>query len=173
MELRDPDVSLRAAFQRMAEEFRAAGEARHREVCSMDEAAFAAYVTRLSAASRGEGLERGRVLEHSYWALDNSELVGVSRLRPTLDAFHERLTGHLGFELIPARWTLPTGLRLVEQTLEKARVLGKTGLLVCCDPENERRRQVFELAGAVLLDEVSGLLQEGDAYRKVRYRIAL
>lgn len=174
VELRDPSVELRDAFLRMAEAFRAAGEARHREVLSLDTGGFAAYVARLASAERGEGLPRGQVPERSFWAVDaTGEMTGVSRLRPRLDAFHERLAGHIGFEVAPSHRDLETGRRLLELTFGKARDSGLSALVLCCDPENRYRCEVIEAAGGNLLDEVRGLLPEGDAYRKVRYRVSL
>ena len=55
-------------------------------------------------------LQRGRTAERTFWALEGAEVVGVSRLRPKLDPFHERLTGHIGFELPPSRWTTPSAI---------------------------------------------------------------
>lgn len=173
MELREPDAALRATFLKMADAFRAAGEARHRETCSMDETAFAKYVQRLQARGRGEALERGTVTEQTFWLLDGETIGGVSRLRPKLDPFHERLTGHIGFEIAPTHRLGDAGKTLLLLTLEKARAAGITRVLLCCDPEKAERRRIVEAAGGTLLDEVSGVLPEGDAYRKVRYVVSL
>lgn len=170
-ELRDPDLSLRAAFVRMAEEFRAAGEARYGEACGLNDAEFAAYLATLAARARGEHLERGSVAERTYWLVEGESIAGVSRLRPKLDPFHERLAGHIGFDVAPSRRDGDTAVRLLTLTLAKARELGLASVLVCCDAEKTQRRATVEAAGGTLLDEVSGVLPEGDAYRKVRYSI--
>lgn len=172
MELRDPDPALRTAFLRMADAFRAAGEARYREACSMDEAAFAGWVEKLRARARGEALERGTVAERTFWLLDGDAVGGVSRLRPRLDPFHERLAGHIGFDLSPTHRTGEAGARLLALTLERGRAAGLTRILICCDPEKADRRRIVEAVGGTLLDEVSGILPEGDAYRKVRYTVS-
>lgn len=173
VELRDPDVSLGDAFRRMAEDFRSAGEARYREACSYDGGELASYVARLEAAARGEGMVRGQVPERTYWAIVGGEVAGVSRLRPRLDPFHERLAGHVGFDLAPAHRKPDVAERLLALTFAKARDLALSELLLCCDPENDFRRKAIEGAGGTFLDEVSGLIPEGDAYRKVRYRVTL
>jgi predicted acetyltransferase len=169
VELRDPDPALRVEFQRMAEEFRAAGEGRYGDLASLDAPAFADYVTRLDRRARGEALERGTVAERTFWLLTGGTVAGVSRLRPRLDPLHERLAGHIGFDIAPSFRTGDTGARLFALTLTKARELGLTQVLLCCDPEKTDRRRIVAAAGGTLLDEVSGVLPEGDAYRKVRY----
>lgn len=171
MELRDPDPALRAAFLAMADAFRAADESRHREVCGMDADAFAAYVKKLLARGRGEALERGTVLEKTFWLFDGEGIGGVSRLRPKLDPLHERLAGHIGFEVAPTHRTGDAGVQLLVLTLAKAREAGLSKVLLCCDPEKAERRRIVEAAGGTQLDEVSGVLPEGDAYRKVRYTV--
>lgn len=173
MELRDPDLALRAAFLRMADEFRTAGESRYRETCGHDDAAFAAYVERLRRRARGEALERGTVAERTFWLLDGDAVAGVSRLRPRLDPLHERLAGHVGLDIAPSYRSGEAGVRLLELTLRKARDAGLSRVILCCDPEKTERRRVIEAAGGAFLDEVSGVLPEGDAYRKVRYSVDL
>ena len=173
VELREPDLSLRAAFVRMAEEFRAAGEARYGEACGLNDAEFAAYLAKLGRRARGEALERGTVAERTYWLVDGPDIAGVSRLRPTLDPFHERLAGHVGFDVAPSRRNGDLATRILQLTFAKARELGLSSLLICCDAEKTHRRATVEAAGGRFLDEVSGVLPEGDAYRKVRYRITL
>lgn len=169
MELRDPDPSLRAAFLRMADAFRAAGEARHHDESAMDETAFAAWIERLRRRARGEALERGSVAERTFWLLDGDTVAGVSRLRPRLDPLHERLAGHIGFDVAPTHRDGNAGITLLTLTLTKAGEAGLAKVLLCCDPEKAERRRIVEAVGGVLLDEVSGVLPEGDAYRKIRY----
>lgn len=171
MELRDPDPALRLEFQRMAEEFRTAGEARYGEISRLDAQAFAAYVERLRRSARGEGLERGFVAERTFWLVVAGNVAGVSRLRPRLDPLHERLTGHIGFDVAPSFRSGDTGARLLALTLAKAGEAGLAQVLLCCDPEKTERRRTVAAAGGTFLDEVSGVLPEGDAYRKVRYSV--
>lgn len=171
VELRDPDPLLRVEFQRMAEEFRTAGEARYGEVSRLGAEAFAAYVERLHRSARGEGLERGAVAERTWWLVVAGNIAGVTRLRPRLDPLHERLAGHIGFDVAPSFRSGDTGARLLSLTLVKARDAGLSEVLLCCDPEKTERRRVAAAAGGKMLDEVSGVLPEGDAYRKVRYTI--
>lgn len=139
----------------------------------MDEAAFAAWVLKLRARARGEALERGSVAEHTFWLLDGDTIGGVSRLRPRLDPFHERLAGHIGFEVAPTHRDGDAGRQLLLLTLSKAREAGLASVVMCCDPEKAERRRIIEAAGGTFLDEVSGVLPEGDAYRKVRYAVPL
>ena len=153
----------------MAEAFHAAGEARYSEALGLDDAGFAAYVTSLRRRAEGEGLPRGRVAERTFWLTEGDRVLGVSRLRPRLLPFHERLAGHVGFDLAPDARDGGAGARLLALTLEKAREAGLSRVLICVDPENEPRRRSVEAAGASFLDEVSGVLPEGDAYRKHRY----
>ena len=177
MDLRDPDPALRAAFLRMADEFRLAGESRYRDACALDDGAFAAYVQRLQRRARGEGLERGSVAERTFWLVDSDAVAGVSRLRPRLDPFHERLAGHIGLDVSPpyrkgaASGNVDAGVELLRLTLRKAGEAGLSRVLLCCDPEKAERRRIAEAAGGTFLGEVSGVLPEGDAYRKVRYAV--
>lgn len=132
---------------------------------------FAAFVAQLAREARGEGLPDGWVPQHTFWLLrDGSHLVGQVRLRNRLTPSLEDWGGHIGYSVRPSEWGKGYGTRMLAMTLDKARALGLTRVLLTCNKENVASARVMGHNEAVLTSEgVSPL----DGKPTLRYWIEL
>ena len=62
---------------------------------------FAAFLARLAACSRGEGLPPGYVPHTTFWLAWRGEVVGVANLRHALTDSLRREGGHIGYGVRP------------------------------------------------------------------------
>jgi len=164
LELVDPTMALREAYVRFADEFRAAGETAipgcgGRESvfdCTRTAASFTAFVLKLRDAAKGRGQPVGYVPGSTYWLVrDGQAVVGTSNLRHSLTPLLMAEGGHVGYAVCPSQRRKGHGTELLRLTLDRARGLGITRVLVTCDADNVASAGVIRNNGGVLQDEVA------------------
>jgi predicted acetyltransferase len=98
---------------------------------------FDAFVARLAACERGEGIPEGFVPHSTYWLVDDAgEVVGVSNLRHRLTEKLRIEGGHIGYGVRPSARRRGHATELLRRTLAEARALGVREALVTCGSKN-------------------------------------
>ena len=148
------------AFLEMIIEFEVAGE----RYGNYDQARqdLPAYLRRLELDARGEDILPLHVPQTTYWLFDeNGYMLGESRLRHTLNDDLLTFGGHIGYRVRPSVRRQGFATRLLALTLEKAREMGLTRVLVTCDDSNLASARVIEANGGVLENRLQppGMLQ--------------
>jgi predicted acetyltransferase len=154
----EPTEELRSEFLSMAEEWSAAGDERYDEALKD----FDAHLRTLRDAARGVGLAPDRVPYTMFWLVTGGRVVGRSGLRHRLNALLEREGGHIGYDIRPSERRKGYGTFILRLTLERARSLGLTRVLVTCDADNIGSARIIEKNGGVFdshaVSEKSGKL---------------
>ena len=145
MKLIEPTTNLRDAFLEMAQEWRDAGDDRYAEAT----ANFDAYVDKLTAHSRGEGLRPDRVPQTTYWLVEGDRVLATANLRHRLLPLLEERGGHIGYNVRPSQRRKGVGTLLLAETLVKARLMGLRKVLVTCVEGNVASARVMEKNGGV------------------------
>jgi predicted acetyltransferase len=139
-----PTLTLAADFQELAQDYLRHGDARYRAAA----ADVAAYIKQCADYEAGRGLPDGWVQQSTFWLVRNGErILGCSRLRHTLTAVLEREGGHIGYDIRPGEREQGYGTLLLRLTLDKARELGLTRVLVTADDANVASWKVIERNG--------------------------
>ena len=160
-----PANDLREPFLEMAREYVDTTEEIDFPDALLD---FSSYLERTSLEQRG--LREGRVPASHFWLLDESTVLGTSRVRHSLTPELEREIGHIGFDIRPSergRGYAPTLLRL---TLERARELELPGVWIVCDADNFASMATAQRCGATFRDE---LISEWVGFPIRRYWVSL
>lgn len=117
-----------------------------------------------------DGREVPRVPETTYWMVEGDEFIGRVGIRPQLNAFLEKMGGHVGYAIRASRRGQGYGTAILEMTLPKAKRLGLQKILVTCDDDNAASAKIIERCGGVLQDTIR---VEGHSAPMRRYWISL
>ena len=154
MTLIEPSLGLKDTYAEMAREFVREGAQQGR--WAVDEASFERFVLELRRQARGDDLASGRVPQTTYWLLrSDGVIVGTSRLRHRLTPELEVFGGHIGYDVRPSERRKGYGTQLLALTLERARTLGITHVMLTCDDDNVASYRVMERNGGRLADRVN------------------
>jgi len=115
---------------------------------------FSALLRRLDALARGENLPVGGVPSSTYWLISGDDIIGVSNLRHHLNENLRRLGGHIGLSVRPSNRGRGAGKRLLELTLQQARMRGIDEIHIHCYKNNVPSARMILGAGAVLESEI-------------------
>lgn len=171
MQLINPSRDMAQAFITTAKDYQAHGEQAHHEV--LDPAAdFSQYVKDLEEDEQGINLRPGRVAERTFWLVDDRRetIFGISRLRPNLAPRLERVGGNIGYEVPPAQRGQGYGTLLLGLTLQKAKEIGLTRVLITCSRSNIASAKIILHNGGILRDEI---IAEDDGRIVQRYWVDL
>jgi predicted acetyltransferase len=153
-----PHVDLEPEFLDLARELCAAegpqGGCLARTIRKYEEADrdFAAFVAALAQEERGEALAPGTVPQTTFWlSRDDGRLLGESRLRHRLNEFLAQQGGHIGYAIRPSERRKRYGAHILALTLDEARRIGLTRVLLTCDKDNIASQRII-LANGGLLD---------------------
>ena len=151
IELMQPTPALKAALQAMAEEYREYGENRHQGL--LDD--FEGSIRKLEESSRGRNLPAGYVPATTFFLVRSGQtILGRSSLRHRLTPALEHEGGHIGYDVRPSQRRKGYGTLILALTLEKAREMGLTRVLVTCDTDNVASRRIIQKNGGKFQDEV-------------------
>jgi predicted acetyltransferase len=114
---------------------------------------FGALIARLEENSKGRGLPAGFVAHSTYWLVTGSEIVGVSNLRHSLTPALRKEGGNIGYGVRPSARRRGFGTELLRGTLQRAKELGLTKVLLTCGKENTASVKVILANGGVLESE--------------------
>jgi predicted acetyltransferase len=151
LELVEPAVEFRAAMLSLMEEFTAAGEDRYKGILKWALGNFPAYVRHLEDMAQGMGLPPGYVPQTTFWLVwDKGFILGTTRLRHHLTPALRQEGGHIGYNIRPLQRGKGYGTRQLALTLDKARQMGFSRVLVTCDTDNLASARVIEKNGGQL-----------------------
>src|SRR6266850_5512770 len=125
---------------------------------------------RLAAGARGEGLPPGFVPHTTYWLVSDGIVVGVANLRHSLTDALRREGGNIGYGVRPSARRRGFAHELLRRTLERARDLGLSEVLLTCDKTNIASVRTILKNGGVFVSE-EFLPERGEVEQ--RYRIGL
>ena len=113
--------------------------------------AFRDYLEVLAARERGVDLPAGEVPSTFLFAFVSGRIVGRVSIRHSLNAFMERLGGHVGYVVVPEFRRRGYATAILLQALEIAATrLGIRRVLVTCDDDNVGSIKTIEKCGGVL-----------------------
>jgi predicted acetyltransferase len=149
-----PHAALADSYRAMIGELHDRGEELIPFPLSFDNTDFAAFVARLDAASRGEGIPADFVANTTYWLVDErGEVVAVSNLRHALTEKLRIEGGHIGYGVRPSARRRGHATEILRRTLEQARERGIEEALVTCAKENMGSRGAILRCGGRLHSE--------------------
>jgi predicted acetyltransferase len=145
----EPRDDLKTAFQEMALEYRAAGEYYAHHVTAMND--FTGFMAGIRNLRKGVNLLPNLVPMTTYWLLkDDQFILGESRLRHRLTPALQNEGGHIGYAIRPGQRRKGYGTCVLDLTLEKARDMGLSRVLVTCDTDNLPSARIIEKNGGAL-----------------------
>lgn len=115
---------------------------------------FASFVQYLCDCEDPARMMPGRVPQSSFWAFVGPRMVGLCKLRHTINPDLERKGGHIGYMVRKSERNKGYGKRMLALTLEKARELGLDRVLLTCYPENTASAKVIEGNGGVPAEQM-------------------
>src|SRR5262245_6039167 len=156
------DLTLRLPRQDEEEEFMRAHRATSPEVPGFlhyykEGMSFNRYLELLAEQERGINLPRNHVPTTFLFGFVATRIVGRVSIRHSLNAFLERVGGHIGYVVVPEfrrRGYATTILRLSIQIAREK--LGISRILVTCDDDNIGSIKTIEKNGGILENVVSG-----------------
>jgi predicted acetyltransferase len=139
-----PHAALADSYRGLIAEMHANGEDLIPFPLSFENHDFAAFLAKLAAAERGDGIPAGFVPHSTFWLVDGAgEVVAVSNLRHALTAKLRIEGGHIGYGVRPSARRRGHGREILRRTLAEARALGIEEALVTCSATNEGSRGVI------------------------------
>jgi predicted acetyltransferase len=168
MFLTPPDLKYAEPFRRYVDDFRQAGEASRVSKYAAGASNFITYVESLHRAARGIDLPEHHVPYHTFWLIDDGEIVGIVRVRPRLTPSGEKNDGHIGYDVAPSCRRKGYGTALLRMVLIEARRLGLGRVIVTCATSNIASRGVIEKCGGRWLGEV---IDEDDGHALHRFEL--
>lgn len=149
-----PHAALADSYRAMIGEFHERGEELIPFPLSFENADFTAFLARLDAASRGQGIPADFVANTTFWLLDErGEVVAVSNLRHALTDKLRIEGGHIGYGVRPSARRRGHATEILRRTLEEARALRIEEALVTCARENIGSRGAILRCGGRLHSE--------------------
>ena len=149
-----PHAALAGSYRAMIREFQDLGEELIPFPLSFDNADFAAFLAKLDASSRGEGIPADFVAHTTFWLVDESgEVVAVSNLRHALTEKLRIEGGHIGYGVRPSARRRGHATEILRRTLASASALGIEEALVTCSRENAGSRGAILRCGGRLHSE--------------------
>ena len=130
-------------------------EERYPFVMDFDHQPFSRLIQRLQNLAAGVAVPAGAVINHTYWLVENSELIGVANLRPLLTPAIEHIGGHIGLGIRPTFRGKGYSKILLQSTLEKASGFGLKEVSVHAYKNNHASVAMLESCGAALDSSVA------------------
>jgi predicted acetyltransferase len=118
---------------------------------------FKRYLEILDEQEQGINLQPNFVPSTFLFAFLEARIVGRVSIRHSLNAFLERVGGHIGYAVVPEFRRRGYATEILRQSIEYAcNRLGMRRILVTCDDDNIGSIRTIEKNGGVLENIVSG-----------------
>jgi predicted acetyltransferase len=150
-----PHAGLADSYRAMVGEILEAGEELIPFPLTFENGDFPAFVARLEAASRGEGIPADFVANTTFWLVDDrGEVVAVSNLRHGLTPRLRIEGGHIGYGVRPSARRRGHASEILRCTLMQARSHGiETALVTCAATNAGSRATILRCAGRLDSEE--------------------
>ena len=166
----EPHGGLQGSYRDLVREFRDAGEPLIPFPLAFPNDDFPAFLARLAACARGEGLPPGFVPHSTYWLVSDGVVVGVANLRHSLTDALRREGGNIGYGVRPSARRRGFAGELLRRTLVRAGAMGLSEAWLTCAKSNVASVRTILGNGGVLTSEE--FLPERDEIVQ-RYRIGI
>jgi predicted acetyltransferase len=140
--LQTPTLELASAFLEMNKEYREFSDHETFKAAldlydSYDNSNLGDYIQRLNDQGKGLNVKPGFVPSTTFWLVtENRDLLALSRLRHWLTPSLDDIGGHIGYTVRPLQRNKGFGTRILALTLERAKTLGLSRVLITCDKGN-------------------------------------
>ena len=115
------------------------------------------YLEVLDEQERGMNLQPNFVPSTFLFAFVEARIVGRVSIRHSLNAFLERVGGHIGYAVVPECRRRGYATEILRQSVELARTrIGISRILITCDDDNIGSIRTIEKNGGVLENIVRG-----------------
>lgn len=132
-----------------------ADEERYPLTMDFEHADFDHFLSKLSLYENGSALALGHVACITYWLVEGDEIIGVSNLRPHLNAQILYCGGHIGLGVRPSKRRQNYGSKLLELTIQEAWKLGLEELHIHCYKSNLASAKVIQANNGQLRSEIT------------------
>lgn len=150
-----PNDALREAFIAFKSEFAEAGERDIPGIGPMKATDFATALRRCDDEANGRNLTVGWVPGSTFWLVrEGRTIVATSNLRHRLNESLQYENGQIGYSVRPGERRKGYGTLVLSLTLNVARQMGISRVLVTCDKDNPGSAGVILHNGGVLENEV-------------------
>jgi predicted acetyltransferase len=153
LQFQEPHEALRDSYRELVREFLDAGEPLIPFPLTFPNEDFPAFLARLAAATRGEGLRPGAVPHSTFWLVSNGVVVAVANLRHSLTDSLRREGGNIGYGVRPSARRRGFAGEILRHTLSRARGLGLSEVLLTCAKTNVASFRTILGQGGVFLSE--------------------
>ncbi|PKR83765.1 GNAT family N-acetyltransferase [Heyndrickxia camelliae] len=132
-----PTTRLRKEYLSFYQEWLDSGEDMVPWVISKDPSDFEAMVRSLLDAEKGENIPENWVPDSTYWLVhEDSRVIGAVNIRHSLTEKLLNTGGHIGYGIRSSERRKGYATKLLALSLEKAKELGISKVLVTCDESN-------------------------------------
>ena len=170
IQLLAPSLALEDAYLACEAEFTTHGE----DFLGTNATNWPAFVAQCAEEAQGIVQDPARVpqtvLLLARVTPERTTLLGMAKLRHTLTPMLEDIGGHIGYSIRPSERGKGYGTLILALTLDCAREMGLSHVLLTCDTENVRSARVILRNGGVLTSEGYSPMRGA---RVSRYWIAL
>jgi predicted acetyltransferase len=161
-----PHAALRDSYRDLVREFAEHGEPPIPFVLTYPNDDFQAFLDRLAAAERGEGLPAGFVPHSTFWLVRNTTVVvAVSNLRHRLTDGLRVEGGNIGYGVRPGERRRGYATEILRHTLRAARDVGLDEVLLTCARANMASVRTILRCGGELRSEAY-LPQRGEIVQR-------
>ncbi|CQR55314.1 GNAT family N-acetyltransferase [Paenibacillus riograndensis] len=138
LELIKPSVDLENEYLSFYKEWLDSGEEMYPWVIEKDPTNFNAMVQFLIDNENGINLPEGWVPDSTYWLInENRKIIGVVNIRHQLSEYLLYRGGHIGYGIRTSERLQGYATQLLALSLQKAKELGISKVLLICDERNK------------------------------------
>ena len=101
-----------------------------------------------------ETVTPGFVTAHTFFALDNDEIVGIINARHELNDYLLNFGGHIGYSVRKSERRKGYGKKMLNYASQFLFSLGLEKILITCDKNNIASKRTIESCGGILENEV-------------------
>ena len=155
LKLIEPAAEFEASYRSYVDESRGCDELLVPWVLGYDVEDFPEFLTRMSDAASGKGLDDIFVPHSTYWTVDaDGQVVGVVNLRHKLNELLLREGGHIGYSIRPSLRGRGLATRQLALAVQAAANRGIDRVLVICERDNTASAGVIMKNRGVMESEV-------------------
>lgn len=114
---------------------------------------FKAWLEMQDSWSRGEQLPLGFVPQTIFWLYDGDQVVGIGKIRHSLNDNSRQIGGNIGYAIDPLYRGRGYATQLLIRLVTRARDMGIDEILLTVEKYNPASRKVIEKAGGHLIKE--------------------
>ncbi|QUH27658.1 GNAT family N-acetyltransferase [Vallitalea guaymasensis] len=144
VKLVEPSILYRDSFLEFIEDVKETGYESY-ELYTKAEEDFNEFIKDLLDSSKGINIPEGWIPCSSFWLVDDvGEVIGVIRIRHSVDSEFLQMIGHIGYEIKSTHRNKGYGSKLLELGLVEARKLGLEEVIITCNENNIGSRKIIE-----------------------------